>query len=89
MRIDLPPDTVTLSKDIFVAKFDPTGRILLWGTYVSGAGNDDPIAGIKIGSSGEVIVAGITTSTDFPIAGNPVMPLPPTGYKWIYLCVAT
>ena len=73
------PDTVTGSRDIFVAKFDPTGRILLWGTYVGGTGDDDPIAGVKIGSSGEVIVGGITTSTNFPIPTDVVTPLPPTG----------
>lgn len=53
------------SSDIFVTKFDPTGRTLIYGTYIGGKQNDDP-AGIRVSATGVVTIAGTTTSSDFP-----------------------
>ncbi|MGE3802703.1 MAG: SBBP repeat-containing protein, partial [Candidatus Kapaibacterium sp.] len=72
-------DLVNRSRDIFVAKFDPTGQRLIWGTYVGGTGNDDPVGGVRIGSAGEVIVAGVTTSGNFPVRPGALTSLPPLG----------
>jgi uncharacterized protein (TIGR03437 family) len=50
--------------DAFVAKFDPTGK-MLWSTYLGGS-QDDAGAAIAVDSSGNVYVAGATVSTHFP-----------------------
>ena len=65
-------DTVNGSHDVFITKFDPTGRTLLWALYIGGDGYDDPLGGIRIASNNDVIVAGITLSTDFPHTANVV-----------------
>lgn len=59
------------SSDIFVAKFDPTGRTLIWGMLIGGRGNDDP-AGIRVSAAGIVTVAGTTTSADFPVTSRAI-----------------
>jgi hypothetical protein len=51
--------------DVFVAKFDPTGNTRLWATYLGGNG-DDAGAGIGLDGSGDVYVAGETSSFNFP-----------------------
>jgi uncharacterized protein (TIGR03437 family) len=50
--------------DAFVAKFDPTGK-LLWSTYLGGS-LDDIGTAIAVDSSGNVYVAGATVSANFP-----------------------
>jgi photosystem II stability/assembly factor-like uncharacterized protein len=57
--------------DAFIAKFAPDGK-LLWCTYYGGSGGDNA-SGIGVDAAGNVIVAGITTSFDFP-AINAVQP---------------
>lgn len=58
--------------DAFVAIFDPgNGYNLLYLSYLGGSGIDTPRA-MQIDASGNVYLAGTTTSTDFPIAGNAV-----------------
>lgn len=49
----------------FVAKLDPAGK-LLWGTYVTGTYGAIP-AGMAVDSGGNVIVAGTTNSSDYPV----------------------
>jgi uncharacterized protein (TIGR03437 family) len=51
--------------DGFAAKFDPSGK-LLWSTYLGGA-QDDAGGEIAVDSSGNVIVAGATVSSNFPV----------------------
>ena len=48
-----------------MAKFDPTGRTLIWATYLGGDGND-VVIGLTLDSSGNIYVIGTTTSTNFP-----------------------
>jgi uncharacterized protein (TIGR03437 family) len=50
--------------DAFVAKFDPTGK-LLWSTYLGGS-QDDGGDAIAVDSSGDVYITGATVSTNFP-----------------------
>ncbi|HWP42337.1 MAG TPA: SBBP repeat-containing protein, partial [Blastocatellia bacterium] len=54
------------AQDGFVAKLDPTGRQLIYLTYLGGSGND-AITGLAVDSGGNAYVTGFTTSTDFPV----------------------
>ncbi|HTO88942.1 MAG TPA: hypothetical protein VMR54_15590, partial [Thermoanaerobaculia bacterium] len=63
---DLPRGGTARGIDAFVARFDPTLSTLLNATYFGGSGGEEAL-GIAIHpASGEVLVAGITSSTDFP-----------------------
>ncbi len=53
--------------DVFVYKLKSDGTTLLWATYVGG-NNIDMGRGLKVDASGNVYVAGITNSTDFPVS---------------------
>jgi hypothetical protein len=53
------------SFNAFVFKLDSTGSALVYSTYLGGSGSDQG-SGIGIDSAGNAIVAGWTTSTDFP-----------------------
>jgi hypothetical protein len=50
------------SYDAFLAKFNPTGSSLLWGTYYGGTGSDFAY-GIATDASANVYITGETTST--------------------------
>ena len=58
------------SRNAFVVKFDPTGTVVLYSTYVGGA-NYDWLTGLTVDSSGEVMATGTADSTDFPLV-NPI-----------------
>ncbi|MDP8990936.1 MAG: SBBP repeat-containing protein, partial [Acidobacteriota bacterium] len=58
--------------DAFVAKFNPTGSALVYGTYLGGSDLDWGSA-IGIDGNGNAYVAGYTSSGDFP-QSNPVQP---------------
>ena len=65
-----PPATyVAPVTDVFVAKLDPAGNFNLLGTF-SGKGIDQA-NGIAVDPSGNIYVAGSTTSPDFPLR-NPI-----------------
>lgn len=53
------------AQDAFVAKLNPDGSALVYSTYLGGSG-DDLARAIAIDASGEAVVAGGTTSADFP-----------------------
>jgi uncharacterized protein (TIGR03437 family) len=55
----------TLCPYQYVAKLDPTGK-LLWGTYVTGTYGASA-AGMAVDGAGDVIVAGTTNSDDYPV----------------------
>lgn len=55
--------------DAFVARFSPEGAALEFSTYLGGRG-DDFGEGVAVDASGNVYVAGITSSTDFPQRGG-------------------
>jgi uncharacterized protein (TIGR03437 family) len=55
--------------DVFVAKFDPSGRSLLWATFLGGDGDDRPVA-ISVDAAGNVYVAGTTQSSNFPVTAG-------------------
>ena len=52
--------------DVYVAKLDPTGSTLLFSTFLGGQGGTDVTGEIALDGSGNVYVAGLTRSTDFP-----------------------
>ena len=54
------------SSNAFITKLDPSGSRLTFSTYLGGS-EDDGASGITLGRSGDVFVAGFTTSSDFPI----------------------
>ena len=57
-------------EDVFISKFDPTGRTLLYSTYLGGSGKDE-LAELRLDVAGRIVVAGMTQSDDFPTA-NPI-----------------
>jgi hypothetical protein len=52
--------------DAFVARFDSTLTTLRRATYLGGSGGDTALAIAVDPSSGDVVVGGLTTSSDFP-----------------------
>ncbi len=57
------------ASDVFVSKIDRAGTVALVGTF--GGNGTDAANGIAVDASGNIYVAGNTTSTDFPLL-NPV-----------------
>ena len=57
-------------RDVFLAKFDPDGDILVFSTFLGGLGPESAI-GLAIDGSGNAYVTGFTHSTNFPTA-NPI-----------------
>ncbi len=51
--------------DIFISKFDPTGRQLLFSTYLGGTYIENAL-GLEVDINGNVYVTGVTWSRDFP-----------------------
>jgi hypothetical protein len=60
--------TIAGSEDAYIAKLDPTGHTLLYSTYLGGSQANYPGA-IAIDGGGNIIVAGTSSSNDFPHAG--------------------
>jgi hypothetical protein len=61
-------------KDAFIAAFDPArfgGQSLRYLTYLGG-GRDDVATAIAVDANSNIYVAGTTSSSDFPLAGNSV-----------------
>jgi photosystem II stability/assembly factor-like uncharacterized protein len=52
--------------DIFIAKLDPTGKTLLYSTFLGGTGADTANA-IAVDAAGNAYVTGLTQSTNFPV----------------------
>jgi len=51
--------------DVFISKFDPTGRELLFSTYLGGTFIENGL-GMTVDKDGNVYVTGVTHSSDFP-----------------------
>ena len=62
--------TGSFPMDVAISKFNTDGTSLLYATYVGGNGNETPHS-IVCADNGELFIYGITSSTDFPMAGNP------------------
>ena len=55
--------------DIGILKFDSTGSRLLYGTYLGGSGTETPFS-IIVDNNNELLILGITGSSDFPTTEN-------------------
>jgi uncharacterized repeat protein (TIGR01451 family) len=55
---------VSANKHVFVSKLDPTGKILLYSTYLSGSGADIA-SGLALDPGGNAYVTGTTASNEF------------------------
>ncbi|MBI4903610.1 MAG: SBBP repeat-containing protein [Acidobacteria bacterium] len=55
--------------DAFIVKVNSTGNQLLYSTYLGGTENDRPL-GIVIDGLGNAVIAGNSSSEDFPMAGT-------------------
>jgi hypothetical protein len=62
----IQPSLVNI-EDGFITKFNPAGSALIWSTYLGGVRNDQP-KGIAVDPSGNVVIAGFTTSNNYPTA---------------------
>lgn len=68
--------SVSAGGDVYVAKLNPTGTGLVYGTYLGGAGSDGfQGAGAAIDPDGNAYLTGLTTSVNFPTAGTPYQSL--------------
>jgi gliding motility-associated-like protein len=56
--------------DIAISKYNTTGSLLLYSTYLGGSNVEVPHS-LIVNSQNELYVLGTTGSSDFPIAGNP------------------
>ena len=63
-----PEQKAFIQGDAFVSKLDPTGRSLLFSTYVGGS-NGAVGSSIVVDGNGNVLVGGVSGSSDFPHAG--------------------
>jgi hypothetical protein len=66
--------TINGSQNAFISKLDPSGEHLLYSTYLGGSSANYGAA-IALDSKGNIIVAGSSSSNDFPHAGD-VQPPP-------------
>ncbi|MGK0262830.1 MAG: hypothetical protein ACI8UD_001476 [Planctomycetota bacterium] len=65
--------------DGFVAQIDPTGSVLLTSMFVGGSG-DDRVCEVELDSSGlELLIAGVTESSNLPWTLGSVFPAPHGG----------
>jgi hypothetical protein len=61
--------------DAFVTKLNPTGSNLIYSTYVGGAATEGGYAvGMDVNSHGEVYIAGLTYSADYPTTADAYQP---------------
>ena len=62
-------DPVNLPCDITISKYDSSGKILLYATYIGGVEDDYPHS-MVVNSDTELVVFGTTYSQDFPMKSN-------------------
>ncbi len=61
--------TGTFPMDVGITKFNANGTALLYSTYIGGSGNETPHS-IVCAPNGELYIYGVTSSTNFPMAGQ-------------------
>lgn len=59
------------SFDGFVMRIDVRQRNIVWSTYLGGE-QEESVERIAVDSQGNIVLAGYTASTQFPLAGNPL-----------------
>lgn len=58
-----------VARDAGIIKYNPTGSVKIWCTYLGGSGNDQPHSMI-VDANGDLVIFGTTNSLNFPIASN-------------------
>jgi uncharacterized repeat protein (TIGR01451 family) len=70
---DPPPaafqTALATAPDVFVTKLNSAGNTVVFSTYLGGDGADTS-AGVAVDSAFNVVVAGTTTSSNFPVSGS-------------------
>lgn len=56
--------------DLGISKFNDIGTNLIYSTYIGGSGSETPNSMVS-SATGELFIFGLTSSTDFPMAGTP------------------
>ena len=64
---DMPGGPDYLPQDGFVAKVDPNTGEILFSSYIGGSENSEYAYSVAVDDSGNVFVAGVTNSHDFPV----------------------
>lgn len=59
-----------LNFDVAIMKFDGTGSVLMFSTYLGGAQSNEFPSSMVCGTNGELYVLGMTGSSDFPVPGG-------------------
>ncbi|MBN1178341.1 MAG: SBBP repeat-containing protein, partial [Anaerolineae bacterium] len=67
--------------DGFLTVLTPDGSALRYSTYFGGAGGDDKLYGVAVGSDGAAYVAGTTYAYDLPVTPGVHKPLSPNAYS--------
>ena len=67
--------------DMAIIKFDPTGANRVYATYIGGASGNEQPHSMVVDASGNLIIAGRTTSNDYPTRG-PLLNYGPLGGGW-------
>ncbi len=67
----LGPGRTAVIGDAFLAKLNPSGKTLTYSTLLGGSDNDAATA-LAVDSNGNAYITGVTTSANFPLAGNPM-----------------
>ncbi len=62
----VPSNSLVPPNDVFVSKIDPSGKVLFTNTF-AGKGTDQALT-VAVDPSGNIYIAGTTTSPDFPIS---------------------
>jgi len=70
-RLDLTDPSGNRYVHSFVSKLDAAGARLIYSTYLGGTYNDVASA-IAVDAAGTAVIAGYTTSTDFPVTRDPL-----------------
>ncbi len=67
--------------DIAIMKFDPSGINRLYATYIGGAAGNEQPHSLVVDGAGNLVIAGRSTSADYPTAG-PLKTYGPLGGGW-------
>jgi hypothetical protein len=54
------------NQNVYIAKFNPTGQVLLWASFLGGDEQDRPTS-VAVDAGGNVYVVGFTSSSIFPV----------------------
>ena len=79
------PDHSRGESATFVAKLNSTGTALIWATYLGSSPETESVSGLAADSSGNVYVAGTTTSPHFPMTPGAIFPSNPCCYSHIFI----